>query len=150
MAAAAEIVMVEGHWERPGVAERRDLFVGLLADKGFAVEINGPGWNRRHPGNANLRFDGFAAQDILGSVQPRLAASTGAACTSGIPDPSHVLRAMGLSETESDSSVRFSFGRFTSGLEVQEAANVVLTALGSLADTSATPALKAEELKQGK
>ncbi len=134
MAAAADIVISEGHLERPKVAERRDLFVGLISDCGFAVGVNGPGWKWRHPGNANLRFDGFAAQDILGSVQPRLAASTGAACTSGIPEPSHVLRAMGLSEREADSSVRFSFGRFTSNLEVREAANVVLTALWSLVD----------------
>ena len=134
MAAAAEIVMAEGHCERPKVAEQRDLFVGLLSDSGFAVDINGPGWKWRHPGNANLRFDGLAAQDILGSFQPRLAASTGAACTSGIPEPSHVLRAMGLSESEADSSVRFSFGRFTSKLEVREAANLVLTALRSLVD----------------
>lgn len=149
MAAAAEIVMAEGRCERPKVAEQRDLFVGLLADNGFAVDINGPGWKWRHPGNANLRFDGFAAQEILGSVQPRLAASTGAACTSGMPEPSHVLRAMGLSESEADSSVRFSFGRFTSNLEVREAANVVLTALRSLVGTSVTSALEAEEMKRG-
>lgn len=134
MAEAAEIVVAEGHYERSRVAEQRDLFVGLLSDSGFAVGVNGPGRKWRHPGNANLRFDGFAAQDILGSVQPRLAASTGAACTSGIPEPSHVLRAMGLSESEADSSVRFSFGRFNSNLEVREAANVVLTALRSLVD----------------
>ena len=149
MAAAAEIVMSEGHCERPRVAELRDHFVGLLADSGFAVGVNGPGWKWRHPGNANLRFGGVAAQDVLGSVQPRLAASTGAACTSGIPEASHVLRAMGLSESEADSSVRFSFGRFTSNLEVQEAANVVLTALRSSVDTNTIPALGTEELKQG-
>ena len=92
-----------------------------------------------HPGNANLRFDGFAAQDILGALQPVLAASTGAACTSGIPEPSHVLSAMGLRESEADSSARFSFGRFTSNLEIQDAATLVTKALESLVETGAAP-----------
>ena len=64
-----------------------------------------------------------------------LAASAGAACTSGIPEPSHVLRAMGLSENEADSSIRFSFGRFTTEGEVHEAAGLVarvLRVLGSV------------------
>ena len=139
MSAAADIVLAEGHCERPEVAELRNLFVNLLSDSGFTSGINGPVGKWRHPGNANLQFAGFAAQDILGSVQPRLAASTGAACTSGIPEPSHVLSAMGLGETEAESSVRFSFGRFTSELEVREAATVVTTALQSLIETGPDP-----------
>ena len=81
--------------------------------------------NLRHPGNANLRFDGLAAQDILGVLQPRVAASTGAACASGIPEPSHVLRALGLSSEQAEASIRFSFGRFTTDQDVTEAATLV-------------------------
>ena len=139
MSAAADILQAEGPHERPEVANQRNLFVNLLLDSGFAVTINGPAWDRRHPGNANLRFDGFTAQDILGSVQPNLAASTGAACTSGFPEPSHVLSAMGLSESDADSSVRFSFGRFSSNSEVKEAATLVTKALESLVDTDVVP-----------
>ena len=139
MAAAAEIMAMEGLQERQGIAERRDLFVNMLLDSGFAVIPNGPTWDRRHPGNANLQFDGFAANDILGAVQPRLAASTGAACTSGIPEPSHVLRAMGLNERKAESSVRFSFGRFTSELQIKEASALIANALQSLAENGITP-----------
>ena len=135
MAEAADIVLAEGHCERPKVAKLRNLFVNLLSISGFEMGVNGPVWKHRHPGNANLRFDGFAAQDILGSVQPRLAASTGAACTSGIPEPSHVLSAMNLSQDQAESSVRFSFGRFTSDLEVRQAATLVTTTLHSLVET---------------
>ena len=142
MASAAEIVEVEGHRERSEVADQRNLFVNLLMDSGFPIIVNGPPLDRRHPGNANLRFEGFAAQDILGSLQPALAASTGAACASGITEPSHVLRAMGLSESEADSSVRFSFGRFTSGLEIQQAAGLVTGALESLVETGVASARK--------
>ena len=132
MAAAAEMIWAEGPNERKKVAEQRDLFMGLLQDIVFSVAINGPAGEWRHPGNANLRFDGVAAHDILATIQPRLAASTGAACTSGIPEPSHVLRAMGLSEQEADSSIRFSFGRFTTLQEVQEAVHLVAEAVNSL------------------
>ena len=78
---------------------------------------------------------GFAAEDILGSVQPQLAASTGAACASGIPEPSHVLRAMGLSNAEASSSIRFSFGRFTTNNEVEEAARLIIHSLESVQES---------------
>ena len=139
MAAAAEIVLEGGDRERPEVAKRRNLFVTLLSDISFSIAINGPAWDRRHPGNANLRFDGFAAQDILGALQPGLAASTGAACTSGIPEPSHVLSAMGLDKDQAASSVRFSFGQFTSNLEVRKAATMVTEALETLIDSGVAP-----------
>ena len=133
MAAAAELVgSPEGAVERERVGRLRDSFVELVRRSGFPVAINGPLGNWRHPGNANLRFDGLAAQDILGTLQPRVAASTGAACTSGIPEPSHVLRALGLSTTQAESSVRFSFGRFTTDEEVQEAARLVIKAAETL------------------
>ena len=89
------------------------------------MTINGPLGNRRHPGNASLRFEGLVAQDILGVIQPKVAASTGAACTSSIPEPSHVLRALGLNYAQADSSIRFSFGRFTTDSEIEKAAYMV-------------------------
>ena len=133
MAAAVEIIRTpEGAEERKRLARQRDSFVRLLQSSQFPIAVNGPTSDRRHPGNANLRFDGFSAQDILGSLQPRLAASTGAACTSGIPEPSHVLRALGLSEAEAEASVRFSFGRFTTAEEVEKAAALVIRTLEAL------------------
>jgi len=134
MAAAAEIFQLpEAPEERTRVSRQRDSFVELLQSRSFPVVVNGPAGDRRHPGNANVRFDGFGAQDILGALQPRLAASTGAACASGMPEPSHVLRALGLSEAQAESSIRFSFGRFTSDEEINEAARLVVGALESLA-----------------
>ena len=133
MAAAAEILQTdEGEAERKRVAGQRNLFVGKLQQSGYPVSLNGPTGDRRHPGNANLRFDGFVAQEILGALQPRLAASTGSACTSGIPEPSHVLRAMGLSPDQSDASIRFSFGRFTTDEEIEKAARLVSECLETI------------------
>ena len=126
MAAAVEIMRSsEGPQERKRVSRQRDAFVRTLHERVSSLAINGPPVEHRHPGNANLQFDGLTAQDILGSLQPHLAASTGAACTSGIAEPSHVLRALGLRTAEAESSIRFSFGRFTTNADVEEAARLI-------------------------
>ena len=128
--AAAEIASSpKQESERRRVAGQRDYFIDSVESDSFKVAVNGPLGRRRHPGNANLRFHGFSAQDILGSLQPRLAASTGAACTTGIPEPSHVLRAIGLDSERADASIRFSFGRFTTDEQVAEAADYLKDAL---------------------
>ena len=132
MAAASEIVVAEGVEERDRIARQRDLFIALLNEAGLNIEVNGPTTDHRHPGNANIRFDGYDARDIIASLQPKLAASTGAACSSGIPEPSHVLRALGLTAEQSEASIRFSFGRFTTDDEVKNAANLVYTAVSNL------------------
>lgn len=130
MAAAAEILQTdEGPTERERVAAQRDNFVDLLQASAYPISLNGPTGDRRHPGNTNLQFEGFVAHDLLASLQPRLAASTGSACTSGIPEPSHVLRALGLTPAQADASIRFSFGRFTTDAEIQEAAQLVINCL---------------------
>ncbi len=121
-----------GCGERDRIAGQRDRFVELLRSAGAPVAVNGPAMHGRHPGNANLRFGGLDAQHILGVLQPGLAAATGAACTTGTPEPSHVLRAIGLPAAECDASIRFSFGRFTTDDEIDEAAGLVMTALGTL------------------
>ena len=133
MGAAAEFFAGrEAIEERKRVSRQRDSFVKHLQRGHVPVAVNGPTGDRRHPGNANVRFDGFDAQEILGALQPRLAASTGAACASGIPEPSHVLRALGLTVAQSDASIRFSFGRFTTNEDIEAAARLVLEVLDLL------------------
>ena len=128
----------EAEEERKRVARQRDRFVALLRSAAWPVSINGPTDDRRHPGNANVQFEGFDAQDVLGALQPRLAASTGAACASGLPEPSHVLAALGLSADESGASIRFSFGRFTVDGHVEVTAALVRQALASLPSRGAS------------
>ena len=86
MAVAVEIVRIEGVTERQRDSDQWNLIVNGLQDRCFEVNINGTRWVWRLPGNANLRFEGFAAQDIFGAAQARFAASTRAVCTSGIPE----------------------------------------------------------------
>lgn len=126
MAAAADIATLpEQADERARIAELSRQFVHSLQEEGVSFEINGPWGNLRHPGNVNLRFIGRAAADILSAAQPRLAASTGAACASGITEPSHVLRAIGLTIDEAEASARFSFGRFSGYGDAEEVAKII-------------------------
>ena len=136
MAAAADLCgAAEMQGKREALRLRRDAFVEKLHRLNYPVALNGPVGGARHPGNANISFAGFDAQDILGALQPRLAAATGAACTSGIPEPSHVLRAMGMDAAQAASSIRFSLGFGTTDEDIDEAAGLIAEALHNLAPT---------------
>lgn len=133
MGAAAQVLMDDSAQARRNeLRRRRDAFVRQLTALGWRVSLNGPEGKARHPGNANICFHGFSAHEILGALQPRLAASTGSACTSGIPEPSHVLRAIGLDGDESESSVRFSLGFGTSDEDVEQAVALIEGVLAKL------------------
>lgn len=110
----------------------RDKFLSALLASEWHISVNGIQGGQRHPGNANLCFHGYDAQEMLGALQPRLAASTGSACTTGIPETSHVLRAIGLSEEDARASVRFSLGFETSETELEEAVELVKGVLRKL------------------
>ena len=133
MGAAAENLMKEEMVDKRVTMRRlRDIFIEKLTVLSWSVAVNGAKGNAQHPGNANLRFSGFSAHDILSTMQPRLAASTGSACTSGIPEPSHVLKAIGLDSDSAESSIRFSLGFGTTEQDIQEAVGIIEEALDSL------------------
>jgi cysteine desulfurase len=99
------------------IKELRDkLEEGLLKIKGAL--INGSR-NSRLPNTLNISFKGFRADSIISGIKS-IAVSTGSACTSAIPEPSHVLKAMGLSDEEAYASIRFSLGRYTTMQEIEE------------------------------
>ena len=124
--AAAELVSgADAEFERLRTRQLSELLMNHLKEAGISYQLNGPVLPSRHPGNVNLCFTGQNAQDLLASLQPGLAASTGSACTTGMPEPSHVLRAMGFRTEHCDASIRFSFGRFTTEDEVSRAATLV-------------------------
>ena len=133
MGAAAELFATdEAGKQRAALRRRKDVFVEKLSRLAWPVVINGPAGHSRHPGNTNIRFTGFDAHDILITLQPHLAASTGSACTSGIPEPSHVLRAIGLDAAEADSSIRFSLGFGTNDEDVEVAVDIIEETLTKL------------------
>ncbi|MDA8041033.1 MAG: cysteine desulfurase [Pirellulales bacterium] len=140
--AAAEIISGAGmENERARLRRLRDRFVSGLRALDWPIHLNGPDLAARHPGNANMRFEGFSAHDILGLLQPGLAASTGSACTTGSPESSHVLAAIGLTRAEADASIRFSLGRQTSSEDVEEAVVLIGRALADLSGSGLSAAV---------
>jgi cysteine desulfurase len=78
------------------------------------------------PNTTNVSFEGVEAEDLLIALDLEgIAVSTGAACAAGGVEPSHVLRAMGLSPERVQSSLRLSLGRMTSESDVDHAADVI-------------------------
>ena len=114
---------------REHVAGLRDLFVKKLQSSQNQIGLNGDTLAARHPGNANLRFEGHRAHEILQRLQPIVSASTGSACSSGITEPSYVLSSIGLTLDEAQASIRFSFGHTNTTDEVLEAAEAVIAVL---------------------
>lgn len=131
-AKAAEISANENRKDAERISALRNSFVEKLSCLEAEIQLNGPVPANRHPGNANIRFKDINAKDLLGALQPKLAASTGSACSSGIPEPSHVLRALGMSGDEAESSVRFSLGRTTTEAHVEQAIILIKAALKRL------------------
>lgn len=92
------------------------------------VEINGATVNRlEHV--SNLRFAKTNADELIAKLNPDMAVSTGSACTSATQEPSHVLKAMGLSDEEARHSVRFSLGRFTTEEEINYVVKKITSAI---------------------
>lgn len=90
-----------------------------------AVGALGDGWTingsveHRYPGNLNVRRRGLDVARLLSDCRD-IAVSAGSACASGSGKPSHVLRAVGLSDAEARASLRIGFGRYTTEAELLE------------------------------
>lgn len=108
---------------------RERLWRGLNARIG-GIQLNG------HPtlrlaGNLNVSFEGVDGDALIAQLKG-IAVSSGSACTSADPKPSHVLRAMGLSDRLTRASLRFGLGRFNTAEEINFAIESVATAVENL------------------
>jgi cysteine desulfurase len=108
----------------------RDRLLARIEAGLGGVSVNGS-LAHRLPANLNVAFAGVNADALLMAL-PEIALSTGSACSSAAPEPSHVLRALGLTEAEARSSVRFGLGRMTTEEEVDYVAERVIAAVQSL------------------
>jgi len=118
-------------------ALRDDLERGLVSRIRDARVNGGPA--PRTPNTTNLTFPGIEGEALIIALDLKgLACSTGAACSSGAVEPSHVLTAIGLPPEEARASIRFSLGRHTTPAEVAYALEVVPGAVAQLRELSPT------------
>lgn len=136
--------LIAGFGEAARLAtERRDADAEHV-EKLFQISLTtlGQGWimnggaDKRYHGNLNIRRDGLDASRLISDLR-NIAFSSGSACASGSGRPSHVLRALGLTDREARSSIRLGFGRYTGEEQLASAcrhiADEARTQLGQLA-----------------
>ena len=130
---AARIARDEMQAEAGRLAALRQRFWDAISDIP-EVHINGDR-DQRLPGALNVSFAFVEGESLIMSLRD-LAISSGSACTSASLEPSYVLRALGLNDELAHSSLRFSFGRFTTEAEVDHAAKCVRNAVEKLRELS--------------
>lgn len=130
-ARAVELCQAEMAAERTRLGQLRNRLYRGLCDGLPDVGLNGPDLDRddlRLPGNLNVSF-GYVDGEALMMSTPSLAVSSGSACTSADPEPSHVLRALGLDDDRVRASLRFGLGRFNTPQDVDFAIEAVTGAV---------------------
>ena len=131
---ACAIAREEMEAEARRVQGLRDRLERGLMERLEGVTRNGPP-GRRLPGNANLAFAGVEGEALMMGIK-EIAVSSGSACTSANPEPSHVLKAIGVRPELSRSSIRFGLGRWTTGEEIDFTIERVATVVTKLRQLS--------------
>ena len=107
----------------------------LATSRLLGWQINGSS-EARYRGNLNIRRVGLDAARLISDLR-QVAFSAGSACASGSGRPSHVLKALGLSDREARSSIRLGFGRYTTETELTEALDLIIAAADRQIDMAA-------------
>ncbi|MFK0401286.1 cysteine desulfurase family protein [Microbacterium sp. NPDC090225] len=124
-ATALELAERERPVEATRLAAMRDRLIdGIRARVPEAVLLGDP--IDRLPGNAHVLFPGAVGESLLFLLDTAgVAASTGSACQAGVAEPSHVVKAMGRSEQDARSVLRFSLGRTSTDDDVTAVVDVI-------------------------
>jgi cysteine desulfurase len=134
---AAELARVSLESEAgSATAAMRDRLQQALLANIDGVGVNGEN-APRVPNTTNLYFDGIEGESLVIALDLKgLAVSTGAACSSGAIEPSHVLLAMGLPPDRARASIRFSLGKQNTAEDVEFALSLIPEAVGRLRELS--------------
>ncbi|MBW9092872.1 cysteine desulfurase [Microbacterium jejuense] len=120
-AVAAELAEAEREAEAARLAGLRERLVGGIHSSIPDAELLGDPVDRV-PGNAHVLFPGASGETLLFLLdRAGISVSTGSACQAGVPEPSHVVLALGRSEAEARQVLRFTLGRTTTAADVEAA-----------------------------
>ena len=139
MAKAVELCQQEAPYQAIRIAGLRDELFAKLSESIPDLELCGPGLEERSTagealrlaGNLNVHVPGVDGEAIMLHT-PGVAMSSGAACSSADPEPSHVLQALGYSADEARCSLRLGLGRFNDSGQVESAAEQIARAIEKL------------------
>jgi cysteine desulfurase len=128
---AAQLCCENAALEGPRLRTLRDRLWEGLSNNVDGLSLNGAP-EPRLPHNLNVRVDAVHGETLLKAIARDIAVSSGAACATASAEPSHVLRALGLTDEEARASIRFGLGRFTTANEVDAAVATVTGAVRHL------------------
>lgn len=128
---ACRLRQLEMNEDEKAIATLRDKLQKLLQDKISGFVINGDTTSRL-AGNLHISIPDVPNSAIISRIRHQLAISTGAACSSGLQSPSHVLRAMNLPDEIVEGALRISLGKFTTDAEVEQTAEILSTAVSEI------------------
>jgi len=133
MGAAFEVAREDLEKDGKHVLALRERLLAGVKDM-EEVHVNGD-LEQRYAGNLNVSFAFVEGESLIMSLKD-LAVSSGSACTSASLEPSYVLRALGLNDEMAHSSLRFSFGRFTTNEDIDFAIEKIHVAVTKLRELS--------------
>jgi len=122
LGAAVAISAKEMSSEQRRIGRLRDTLLKHLTDSVAGLRVNGS-MERRLAGNLNVVFPAIESEALMIALKDDVAVSSGSACTTAAVLPSHVLKALGLSDADTHSSIRIGLGRFTTEADLDRAAN---------------------------
>ncbi|WP_414566405.1 MULTISPECIES: cysteine desulfurase family protein [unclassified Anabaena] len=112
-------------------AQLRDTLQNLLQAAIPDLVVNGD-LNNRLSGNLHISIPDVPNSAIIARVRHQLAISTGAACSSGVVAPSHVLQSMNLAENMIEGALRIGVGKFTTKAEIEKASSLIISAVNDI------------------
>ncbi len=125
---ACRLRQLEMEEDERAIAHLRDRLQGLLLNKIPGIIVNGDVTSRLS-GNLHISIPDVPNSAIIARVRQKLAISTGAACSSGVETPSHVLQAMRLPGTVIEGALRIGIGKFTTEAEINKVTEILATAV---------------------
>lgn len=142
--AAAQLAKTSGAAASSLVAALRDQLLAAMVASGISVRDHAAG-TVRLPNILSLGLPLGLDGEVVLAHTPSVAASTGSACNAGTPEPSPVLKSMGLSEAEAEATLRLSLSRFTTEHDVDQAARALTATMRSLMTSIEPTQLHQEE-----
>ncbi len=129
-ATAIEIALADRETESTRLTALRDRLWAQIRELD-GIYLNGHP-TQRLPGNLNISVDGVNGNALILGLQPTVALSSGAACSTAKIAPSHVLTALGRSEQLAYAALRFGIGRANTAVEIDRVATAVISTITSL------------------
>jgi cysteine desulfurase len=121
-------VRSQAHTEAKRLSAIREDLIHILEANATSIVVNGPKGNRRLANNLHITVPGYDNERLLMELDERgFQVATGSACSASNDEPSHVLKALGLTDERAQSSIRITMGRYTTKESAHELIDAIIS-----------------------